>query len=240
MTLSIGSSLTGGFRRIANRNGLLLILAYVVVGVVWQMAFYSAFAAWVAANAPEQQLALPTIGGPLAVLAVGAVVSLLALQYLTIVAIRTLVSDHTRSIPSEYVTRNAVLVLVNTILVGIAYGMLVTLGTIAIIVPGIIAYVAFTFGIFFVAVEDENFVAALRDSWSITRGNWIRLFVLHVVLLFSVGLVGGILSMMGRLIVGAAVGEGIGVLVSGTLNLPFSLLVLSVLADAFTQLRDEP
>jgi hypothetical protein len=37
MSLSITSAMTGGLRRVANRSGLLLAVALVGVGAVWQV-----------------------------------------------------------------------------------------------------------------------------------------------------------------------------------------------------------
>lgn len=239
MSLNIGSSLTGGVRRVASRNGVLLALAYVVVGLVWQVTFYSAIGAWATqANVPMEGMALPSVAAPIAVLAGVALVSLLALQYLTIVAIRTFVGGHARSIPSEYYRRNVAVVLINSVLGGIVYGFLVFIGSLLFLVPGVIAYVAFTFVLIYVAVEDENFVAALRDSWTLTRGNWLRLFVLLVIAFVAISVVGGVLSVVARLYVAAVAGQAVGIVVSGLITLPFSLFTLGILAEAFTQLRD--
>jgi len=239
VTLNVGSALTGGFRRVANRNGAVLALAYLALGIVWQVAFYSAFVELISqSGTPSAEIPLPAVGLPLGVAAAVAVLSLVALQYLTIVAIRTFVGGHARSIPAEYYTRNAVVVLINSVLAGIAFGIIVFVGTLAVIVPGIIAYVAFVFTPLYVAAEDENFVAALGDSWHLTRGNWFWLFVLLAIVVVVIGAVSGVLSVVSSLYVGAAAGQALGTLVSGTVALPFSILTLGILADAFTQLRD--
>lgn len=239
MKLNIGSALTGGLRRVGNRNGLLLALVYVVLGVVWQVAFYSAFVTVLQqSDVPTEDVVLPSVEMPFAVSAGGAVLSLLLLQYVTIVATRTFVGGHSRSIPSEYYTRSVAFVLVNSVLGALAFGLLVGVGSLFLLVPGVVAYVAFVFAPVFVAVDDENFIAALRDSWALTRGHWLRLFGLLLVIFVGFGLGASILSVLTSLVVGATWGEALGVLVSGVIVLPFSLLVLGILADAFTQLRD--
>ena len=48
MSLSTTSAVTGGLRRVANRSGLLLALALVGVGAVWQVLFDSTVSAAVA------------------------------------------------------------------------------------------------------------------------------------------------------------------------------------------------
>lgn len=163
---------------------------------------------------------------------------LLALQYLTVVALRTFVNGHTKSIPRDYLTRNIVYVLVNSVLGSIAFGLLVSIGTILFVIPGIIAYTAFLFMIVYITVEDENFIAALRDSWALTRGHWLRLFGLLLILLVVVGVFSGILSVVTRVAITAAAGQSLGTLIFGVIALPVSLLILGILAEAYTQLRD--
>ena len=240
MSLNIGTSLTGGLRRVATRNGVVLTLAYVLLGVVWQVLFYSAFVTWLhSSGEPATAVGLPTVDLPLAVSAVGAVVSLLLLQVAAIVAIRTFVGGQTGSIPAEYYTRNIAAVLVNAVVGSFVYGLLVLAGSVLLVVPGVIAYVAFLFMLFYVAVEDENFVAALRESWTLTRGHWLALFALVLILFVGLSVVSGVLSVVASLVVGAVAGPALGTLVSGVVTFPFSLLVLGILAEAFVQLRGD-
>ncbi|WP_254763403.1 hypothetical protein [Natrinema marinum] len=239
MTLNIGSSLTGGFRRVANRNGLLLLVAYLFLGLVWQVAFYSAVMAWLQqSDVSTSDVALPSFEAPSSILAGVAALSLLLLLYLTVVAIRTFVGGHSRSIPSEYYTRNIVYVLINAIVGNIVYGLLVAFGSILFLIPGIIAYVAFPFAIFYISSEDKNFVAALRDSWSLTRGHWLRLFLLFLIVFIGNGIIAGIGSVITMVAVTAVSSQIMGTLVSGLFYLPFSLLTLGILAEAFIRLRD--
>ncbi|MBV0925194.1 hypothetical protein KTS45_13395 [Halomicroarcula limicola] len=241
MSLQIGSSLTGGFDRVANRNGVVLTLAYVVLGIIWQVAFYSAFLTLLQRSGDlpaDATQALPALDLPLAASASVSVISLLLLQVMSIVAIRTFVGGHSSSIPSEYYTRNIVLALVNTILGGFVYSLLVFVGTLLFVIPGIIAYVAFLFMMYYVAVKDDNFVAALRNSWTLTRGNWIPLVVILFVIFVVLAIVPGILSVLASAVVSAVAGPAIGTLTAGVVTLPFSLIVLGILSEAFVQLRE--
>jgi hypothetical protein len=43
---------------------------------------------------------------------------------------------------------------------------------------------------------------------------------------------------MTSVVVGAIAGQAAGILLSGVVGLPFSLLILATLAEAFTQLRE--
>ena len=239
MTLNIGSSLAGGIRRVANRNGLLLMVAYLIIGAAWQIPFYSAVVTGLEqSGTPTENVALPAIDAPLAVSVSAAILMLLGLQWLTVVTIRTFVGGHTRAIPSEYYTRNIVPVLLNSLVGGLIYGVLMFVGSVLFVIPGIIAYVAFIFMIVYVAVEDKNFIAGFRDSWQLTRGHWLRLFGLLLVVVAGIGLISGVLTAMTSLVVGAIAGQAIGILLSGVVGLPFSLLILATLAEAFTQLRE--
>jgi hypothetical protein len=239
VTFKIGSSVVGGISRVANRNGLLLLIAYLIVGAAWQVPFYSAVATGLEQSAtPTGAVALPTIDAPLAVSVSAAILLLLGLQWLTIVTIRTFVGGHTQGIPSEYYTRNIVPVLLNSLVGGLIYAVLMLVGSVLFVIPGIIAYVAFIFTLVYVAVEDKNFIAGFRDSWQLTRGHWLRLFGLLMIIIAGIGLISGVLTAMTSLVVGAIAGEGIGILLSGIVGLPFSLLILATLAEAFTQLRE--
>jgi hypothetical protein len=238
MSLQIRSSLTGGIGRCLNRNGLLLALAYVFVGAAWQVLLYSAVVAAVGQSAAQGGAsALPTVDLPLVVSAGGAVVALVLLQYLTIVTIRTFVGGHTRTIPAEFYTRNIPYVLVNSIIGSLAFGLAIFVGSILFVVPGIIAYVAFIFTLLYIAAEDQSFIAAFRSSWNVTRGNWLRLFGLLVVVLLGITIVPGVLSALTSAVFTTTLGPALATLASGTLTLPFSLLLLGILAEAFTQLR---
>ncbi len=214
------------------------MVAYLIIGAAWQIPFYSAVVTGLEqSGTPIENVALPAIDAPLAVSVSAAILMLLGLQWLTIVTIRTFVGDRTRAIPSEYYTRNIVPVLLNSLVGGLIYGVLMFVGSVLFVIPGIIAYVAFIFMIVYVAVEDKNFIAGFRDSWQLTRGHWLRLFGLSVVVA-GIGLISGVLTTMTSLVVGAIAGEGIGILLSGVVGLPFSLLILATLAEAFTQLRE--
>ena len=238
MALSVTAAMTGGIRRAANRNGLLLSLALVAVGAVWQLSFYSAIATAVQLpGASAQSVPLPTIDLPLAVSATGAVVALIGLQYVTVVTMRTLVGGRSGTIPSEYYTRNIVPVLANAIVGGILYGLAVLVGSVLLVVPGIIAYVALSFTLLYIATEDQNAVAALASSWHTTRGHWLRLFLLLTVVFGLLGLTQGVLSFLAQAAFAAASGGSLGVLASGVIVLPLSVVVIGILADAFVQLN---
>jgi len=215
------------------------MVAYLIIGAAWQIPFYSAVVTGVElSGTPTENIVLPTIDAPLAVSVSAAILMLLGLQWLTVITIRTFVGGHTQAIPSEYYTRNIIPVLLNSLIGGLIYVVLMLVGSVLFVIPGIIAYIAFIFMIVYVAVEDKNFIAGFRDSWQLTRGHWLRLFGLLLVIVAGVGLISGMLTTMTSLVVGVIAGEAVGILLSGVVGLPFSLLILATLAEAFTQLRE--
>lgn len=172
MSLQIRTSLTGGIGRCFNRNGLALALAYVLVGAAWQVLLYSAVVTAIRASAASGGIsALPSVDLPLAASAGGVVVTLLLLQYLTVVTIRTFVGGHGRTIPTEFYTRNIGSVLVNSIMGSLVFGILIFVGRILFVVPEIITYVAFIFTLIYISAEDQNFITAFQSSWNVTRGH---------------------------------------------------------------------
>lgn len=215
------------------------MVAYLIIGAAWQIPFYSAVVTGLErSGTPTENVVLPTIDAPLAVSVSAAILMFLGLQWLTITTIRTFVGGHTQAIPSEYYTRNIIPVLLNSLIGGLIYVVLMLVGSVLFVIPGIIAYIAFIFMIVYIAVEDKNFIAGFRDSWQLTRGHWLRLFGLLLTLVAGIGLISGVLTAMTSLVVSAIAGEAVGTLLSGVVGLPFSLLILATLAEAFTQLRE--
>lgn len=243
MSFSVGSSLTGGISRVTNRNGLLLALALMTLGGAWQVLLYSAIAAWIipsGSGTASQTMPLPSVDIPLMISAGGGVILLLGLQYLTIIAIRTLVGGYSRSIPTEYCTRSIGFALVNAPVGTIAFGITVFIGSLLFVIPGVIAYVALVFSLLYVAAEDKNVIAAFSSSWSLTRGHWLKLFALLAIVIITVSIIQFVSGILAQLVVAASGGgSGLEAFVSGVISLPFAVLLLGILAEAFTQLQED-
>ena len=89
----------------------------------------------------------------------------------------------------------------------------------------------------YVAVEDEGFVAAFRQSWRLVRPEFLRVFVLVAALGLGVTLVGAAVGAVVAGVAATAVGTGWAGVVSGVLTAPLALFALAVLSAAFAQLR---
>lgn len=252
MSLDIGAALREGFDRTTERNALLLMVAFVLVGAASAVATDTLTAEAVAAlerlaqqdpaaefdpaALPEAPLALPI---PLGVALALAFALALVGEALSIVALRTFVSGERERVPGEFLRRRIAWVTANGFVGGIVVGALVVVGLVLLVVPGVFLYVAFFFVRAEIAVEDTNFVDAMAESWALTRGDRIEVFALAIVL-FVVGLFASAPT-VGLEFVDPALASLAGTVVSGVI----SVFVAATVASAYTQLRgdeygDEP
>lgn len=119
---------------------------------------------------------------------------------------------------------------VNLLVGGIVVGLLVLVGLVLLVVPGLYLIASFALFHFYVAVEDDGFVAAMKKSWNLASGHRLRVFV--VLLLLSV--VSSVVSNATQLLFGSS---GLGLVVTSLLSGVVSVYAVAVLADVFVQLR---
>ncbi len=207
MSLDISDALSDGLDRTFQRNGLLLAVVFVVFGIADAVAGQTLAAATArfveqtvsqlpsdASTAPavttlpsaeatplSLPLPLPVALGLVAVLAFVA-------EAVRIVAVRTLVSDETETIPDEFVSRNLLSATLNGFVGGLVVLILVGVGLVFLVVPGVFLALSFFFVRQEIAVEDKNFIDALSASWELTSGHRLQLFGLALVV-FVIGLV---------------------------------------------------
>lgn len=235
MSLRIGAAITDGIRRVTNRNGLLFIIILAILGLLWQVTFNSMIVQFLPGDIPGS--IGPTIDLPLSLLGAVALFIFLVLSYTMIVAIRVFEAGEATQIPGEFLRRNIPWVLVNFIVGGIVFSILLFIGTILLIIPGIIVYLSLIFMTFLIVVDDANFITAMRHSWRLTRGNWIRLFVFLFIVIVPVMVFFGVLSAVLSLALGP--NSMASQVISGLVSMPMSVVMLGILAGAFVQLREE-
>lgn len=250
MSLSVGDALRDGLGRTFERNGLQLIGVFVVLRAIATVANDTLTKANLSlarqlGELPGGTGALPAIGDvptpyalPLGV--TGAFVLAIAVALLgegvRIVAVRTLVSDRTDTVPAEYATRNIGLATVNGFVGGIVVLTLTVVGLLALVIPGVFLALSFFFVRQEIAVRDVNFVDAMAGSWELASGNRVELFVLGAALVVA----GLVASIPGALLgaISAALGATVGVIARAV------VIVFGVAsaARAYDQLRagDEP
>ncbi|MFC7078237.1 hypothetical protein [Haloarcula halophila] len=190
MSLNIGKALQDGFDRTVTRNGLLLIGVFVAFGALntvisqsvslgvqqWfqgisaQAVQQSSFGGF---GAAQTVLAVPL---PLPVVLLLALGTALLAEALRIVGIRAFAAEQTRS-PTDPTLRNGLpLAMLNGAVGGTIATVLTYLGTALLILPGVFVALSFFFVRQEIALQNKNFVAALRDSWELSRGERLELF----------------------------------------------------------------
>lgn len=249
MSLSVGAALRNGLRRTFARNGLLLMVVFVGLRGTSTIAadtltranleLARQFDTLPGAAAPNglQRLvetptpyALPVGVGTALVLAIA--VALLA-EAVRIVAVRTLVSDRTDTVPPDFARRNIGLGTLNAFVGGIVVLTLTVVGLVAFILPGLFVALSFFFVRQEIAVRDVHFVDAMAGSWELTAGHRLELLGLAGALV----LIGLVASIPGFLIgfVSAGAGSVVGVL-SRAVVIVYSV---ATVARAYDQLRGE-
>ena len=245
MSVDIGQAIEDGGKRTVARNGLYLVAISWVVGVLGTL-----FGNTVSRDALQQMPGGP--GGPGGMPfdpgAVGPslglspgvagllsfVVSLLGLV-VGAAAVRTFVTEDTETLPGSRFTHNLGWLLVNLFVGYIVFAIVVGIGFVFLIVPGFFLLVSLWFWAVPVAVDDENFVAGFSESWSLTSGNRIMLFVLGVVVV----IVGFVISVVFG--IAAFAGGWVGLLINQLGSAFATVFVLATTARAYVQLRaDEP
>ena len=224
MSLRVFDALTGGIERTLAKNGLVLVAAFYVL-----MAIQTLFTPGGVQTGidPEPVIDAPAIGALVAIL------TSVASLYLLIVSLRTVVTDETETIPDAALRDRPVWAFLNVFVGLIVFTVLVTIGFVFLIVPGLFLLVALWFFDVYVAVEDDDFVTALKRSWSLTSGNRLGLFGLGVaVVLISVAI--SIPFTIAMVVVGGV----LGVLISQIGTAIGGIFIYATTAVAFTQLRD--
>lgn len=237
MSLQIGAALREAAARLVSRTGAILLAAYLVfMGAILPVSNTMIARLYARAGLSEVATQLPlTLDVPLAVAGGLYVLLTLFATYVGLVATRTFVARADDAFPEGALTRNVPLAMVNIVVGGFVYGLAVFVGSIFLLVPGIIAYLAFLFMMPYIAVEDRNFVAALRESYRLSRGHWLMLFVLVVILVGISAVIGGVSGLVFGLLLPLSVSQFVTVFIQA----PISLYLLAVIAAVFNQLRED-
>ncbi len=233
-TLRIGSALSDGIDSLTTRGGARLVAAYVVLQVIVQVAINSLFATTLADQLPAEAMntAYPlALDVPLAVSGLVTVLALVATMLVSIVAMRALYAD-LDEVPNAQHTRRLPRTLAVLILVSLITGVAIGIGFVFLVIPGIFLAVALVFTQLAVVVEEAGVVEAMKRSWSLTKGNRIRLFALGLIVAVVSGIVGALFGLLG--VVSPAVGN----LVSAAMTGVASLFGLAVLVSAYQQITD--
>lgn len=94
--------------------------------------------------------------------------------------------------------------LVTFIIANIIYSIIVIVGLIIFIIPGIYLAIRLQFFMVFIVQEDAGIMESLRMSWNITKGNAMQLFLLGLAMI-GITIVGLILLIVGVFVAGPLV-----------------------------------
>ena len=211
MTFDINDALTDGWDRFTTTTGLQLVAAFVAAAVaativtnsMMRVIFVeSGIVRSVFAEAPAsayrefQAQFVDTIGADFLVLPLGTLAALWLVVWLiqlllSIGAMRWFVErDPDSGLAGSLFTRRLLWTVGNLIVGSILYSVIVMIGLVLLIAPGIYLAVALFFYNYEIVVEGENAVEALSNSWSLTSGYRLDLFLLGL-LFFVIGMVLG-------------------------------------------------
>ena len=254
MSLDIGAAITEGVARLRSRDGLVLVGAFLVVGVLSSVATQSLTVAVSEAllefaqspDAPpgtdvetfREQLRQTRASSPLAVdVSAGAAFGLafslgIAAEALRIVAVRVFYAA-TGERPAD-LRSNLAFATVNGFLGGIVVSVLVLVGLGFLIIPGVFLAIALLFLRQEIAVENRNFVDAMAESWALTRGNRLNLFGLVVVLLV-VGVVAFLPTIVASVVGSSTISVAVGAVVSPVVT----VFGIAATTRAYAQLKAE-
>lgn len=213
MSVNIGQVIQEGGKRTVAKNGLYF------VAIIWILSVINGLLGnTVARNLMGQFPGEMGPGGPPGMgpslglspgIAIGlSLVISLILVIVGAAAIRTFVSAETNTIPTENFTRNLLWMLINLIIGGIVFGIIVGIGFVLLVIPGIFLLVSLFFWNLYVVVEDQNFIEGLQNSWALTKGNRIMLFFLGVIVIIITAVLSGIFGVP-QVFVGGFVGLAI-------------------------------
>ena len=237
MVLRIRRALGNGVSKTLTKAGLVFIVLLGVGQIVLLASTNTLTEAFLAGldlpagatQSPSVPLSLPVSATAAGILAF---VALLVFQVITVVLIRVMAADQ-QIITHESYTRRMGWVVLNSIAAGIIVGLLTMIGFVILVIPGLFLTVSLLFTTVYIADEDEGFISAIRNSWSLTSGNRWRLFGLFLVVM--------VLFMIVSFASGLAVPSGspFSQVITAVLTTILVVYQMAVLTDAYRQLRNE-
>ncbi|SFS02272.1 hypothetical protein SAMN05216559_2621 [Halomicrobium zhouii] len=214
MALHVLAAVEQGLSRTFQRNGLLLVAAFVAFGLLGTLASEATTGTYAAFFTEQSEIMTSTDGttpSPLEPLfdvtsdgidwhvttfPPGTVVGLSVLfavgeEALRIAAIRVFASAETRTIPATLVRRNLAWATLHAVVAGVLVAIATAIGLVLLIIPGIFLALSFYFVRQVIALEDATTSEAMGRAWDLSAGNRLDLVGLAVVVAL-VGLVASI------------------------------------------------
>lgn len=238
MALQIGRTLSHGLRRSGSVSGLAVLALTLVYQFVFVAAVNTIIANQLPPSIPQSEIGLSSLRLPISTgVAGGLVVAALLVGFGVFLAAARLLSrdaDELSTVSSGVLFRRFGRAFLSAVVVSLVLGIVIPIGFLLFVVPGLFLAVSFQFAIFAIAVEDAGPLTALRRSWQLASGNRWRLLAL--VILFGVG--GAVSGGAGSLV--SLINSSAGDVFSIVFNAVFLVVMYGILAEAYLRLRDQP
>ena len=233
MALQLIDAITDGTRRVLTRTGGILL----VLLLAQQLLLVTSLNTLLAAELPPEAADVIGLTVPISGTAAGAVLIgafLFTTVYFVVLA-RALARPLSQlsSFPTELYTRRMGRATLTMLVGGIAVFLAIMIGFVLFFLPGLFLAVCFLFVIFAVGVEDRGVLGALKRSWSLSKGNRLRLAVIVIFSGISGSLVGAVPALF-QLAGASAFGD----LVSVLLNSILFTFIYGITASAYLQLSE--
>ena len=231
MALQLIDAITDGTRRVLTRTGGVLL----VLLLAQQLLLVTSINTLLAAEAPPAAADVIGLTIPVSGTVAGAILlgTLLFSGVYFVVLSRAFERPLSQlaSFPTELYTRRIGRATLSTLVGGAVVFVAVMIGLAFLFLPGLFLAACFLFLIFAVGVEDRGVIGALRRSWSLSKGNRLRLFAIVLVS----GVVGALVGVVPTLfqLAGASV---LGDIASTLINSVLFLFVYGITASAYLQL----
>ena len=208
MGIDIGQALREGASRTTGKNGLVLAVVFAGIALLTTVLFQSlivsatdsALAAFQSASPQEvglspteyadaisefetareqAQSATPfAVGVSAGVAAAGLLLLALVGEAVSIAAVRVFATDEVGAATTDLLTDNLLLATLNGFVGAIVVWGLIIAGSVFVLLPGIALAVLFYFLRQEIAINNKNFVQGMADSWRITKGNRVEVFLI--------------------------------------------------------------
>lgn len=230
MALQLTTAIANGSRRIVTRTGGILLLLLLVL----QTLLVTSLNTVIAREAPSAAADVIGLTVPISGTVAGAVVvatTLLNAVYFVVLS-RALARPHSQlsSFPADLYTRRIGRASLTMLVAGVVTFLAIMVGFALLFLPGLFLAACFVFVIFAVGVEDRGVIGALKRSWTLSRGNRLRLLVI----VFLTGVVGAVVGAVPGLLqmAGAAT---VGDLLTIGLNSVLFTFIYGIIAEAYRQ-----
>lgn len=238
MSLSIRQALGRGTRRTLSVSGLVLFVTMIVYQVVFVGSLNTVVVNSLPPNTSPADVGSVGFSFPISTglaAAIG-IISMLFGIAIFLVATRLLSRELSAlgSIPLSLISHRFGWAFLSTLAISVVLAIVIPIGLLFLVVPGLFLAVSFQFAVFAVGVEDSGPVAGLRRSWELASGNRLRLFALLVL----VTILSIITSIPGTVV--SVADPTAGQLVSLVTSSVVLIVLYGILADTFVQLRDGP